>query len=174
MKGNEGYWGGGISIITQNFPKSPSILFHPLQFSISQTSPHWISPPRFSPSLDLERQPAPTVAQDPLPLSLDLTTPTLPLSGSRAADNCAAARPCALAGRATRGGSSRARASSSRCQGQLMIIIHWKGQTSHRPAVLFSQNKPATNNQPTVLFSQNKPAPAISHQPTEQAGRCIF
>jgi hypothetical protein len=39
MNGNEGYWGGGISIITQNFPKSPSILFHPLQSSISQTSP---------------------------------------------------------------------------------------------------------------------------------------
>jgi hypothetical protein len=39
MKGNEGYWGVGISIITQNFPKSPSILFHPLQSSISQTSP---------------------------------------------------------------------------------------------------------------------------------------
>jgi hypothetical protein len=39
MKWNEGYWGGGISIITQNFPKSPSILFHPLQSSISQTSP---------------------------------------------------------------------------------------------------------------------------------------
>jgi hypothetical protein len=37
------------------------------------------------------------------------------------------------------------------------------------PAVLFSQNKPATNNQPAVLFSQNKPAPAISHQPNEQA-----
>jgi hypothetical protein len=46
MKGNEGYWGGGISIITQNFPKSPSILFHPLQSSISQTSPpapHFLS-----------------------------------------------------------------------------------------------------------------------------------
>jgi hypothetical protein len=41
--------------------------------------------------------------------------------------------------------------------------------TSHQPAVLFSHNKPATNNQPTVLFSQNKPAPAISHQPNEQA-----
>jgi hypothetical protein len=40
---------------------------------------------------------------------------------------------------------------------------------SYQPAVLFSQNKPATSNQPTVLFSQNKPAPAISHQPTEQA-----
>jgi hypothetical protein len=40
MKGNEGHWGGGISIISQNFPKSPSILFHPLESSISQTSPH--------------------------------------------------------------------------------------------------------------------------------------
>jgi hypothetical protein len=40
---------------------------------------------------------------------------------------------------------------------------------SHQPAVLFSQNKSATNNQPTVLFSQNKPAPAVSHQPNEQA-----
>jgi hypothetical protein len=40
---------------------------------------------------------------------------------------------------------------------------------SHQPAVLFSHNKSATSNQPAVLFSQNKPAPAISHQPTEQA-----
>jgi hypothetical protein len=40
---------------------------------------------------------------------------------------------------------------------------------SHQPAVLFSQNKPATNNQPAVLFSQNKSAPAIGHQPNEQA-----
>jgi hypothetical protein len=40
---------------------------------------------------------------------------------------------------------------------------------SHQPAVLFSQNKSATSNQPTVLFSQNKPAPAVSHQPNEQA-----
>jgi hypothetical protein len=40
---------------------------------------------------------------------------------------------------------------------------------SHQPAVLFFQNKPANSNQPAVLFSQNKPAPAISHQPTEQA-----
>jgi hypothetical protein len=40
MNGNEGYWGGGISIISQNFPKSPSILFHPLDSSISQTSPY--------------------------------------------------------------------------------------------------------------------------------------
>jgi hypothetical protein len=40
---------------------------------------------------------------------------------------------------------------------------------SHQPTVLFSQNKSATSNQPAVLFSHNKPAPAISHQPTEQA-----
>jgi hypothetical protein len=40
---------------------------------------------------------------------------------------------------------------------------------SHQPAVFFSQNKSATSNQPAVLFSQNKSAPAISHQPTEQA-----
>jgi hypothetical protein len=40
---------------------------------------------------------------------------------------------------------------------------------SHQPTVLFSHNEPATSNQPTVPFSQNKPAPAISHQPTEQA-----
>jgi hypothetical protein len=37
--GNEENWGGGISIISQNFSKSPSILFHPLDYSISQTSP---------------------------------------------------------------------------------------------------------------------------------------
>jgi hypothetical protein len=42
---------------------------------------------------------------------------------------------------------------------------------SHQPAVLFSQNKPATSNQPAVLFSQSKSAPAISHQPNEQAAR---
>jgi hypothetical protein len=40
---------------------------------------------------------------------------------------------------------------------------------SHQSAVLFSQNKPSIINQPTVLFSQNKSAPAISHQPNEQA-----
>jgi hypothetical protein len=40
---------------------------------------------------------------------------------------------------------------------------------SHQPTVLLPQNKPATTNQPAVLFSQNKPAPAISHQPNEQA-----
>jgi hypothetical protein len=39
MNENEGYWGGGISIISQNFPKSPSILFHPLDSFVSQTSP---------------------------------------------------------------------------------------------------------------------------------------
>jgi hypothetical protein len=44
MSGNEGYWGGGISIISQNFPKSPSILFHPLDSSISQTSPECTIP----------------------------------------------------------------------------------------------------------------------------------
>jgi hypothetical protein len=44
-----------------------------------------------------------------------------------------------------------------------------KPATSNQPAVLFSQNKPATSNQPAVLFSQNKSAPAISHQPNEQA-----
>jgi hypothetical protein len=43
---------------------------------------------------------------------------------------------------------------------------------SHQPALLYSQNKPAISNQPAVLFSQNKPAPAISHQPNEQADRC--
>jgi hypothetical protein len=42
---------------------------------------------------------------------------------------------------------------------------------SHQPVVLFSQNKPATSNQPAVLFSRNKLAPAISHQPNEQAER---
>jgi hypothetical protein len=45
MNGNEGYWGGGISIISQNFPKSPSILFHPLDSSISQTRPEEIIQP---------------------------------------------------------------------------------------------------------------------------------
>jgi hypothetical protein len=40
---------------------------------------------------------------------------------------------------------------------------------SYQPAVVFSHNKPATSNQPAVLFSQNKSAPAISHQPNEQA-----
>jgi hypothetical protein len=38
---------------------------------------------------------------------------------------------------------------------------------SYRPAVLFSQNKPATGNQTAVFFSQNKSAPATSNQPNE-------
>jgi hypothetical protein len=42
---------------------------------------------------------------------------------------------------------------------------------AYQPTVFFSQNKPATSNQPTVLFPQNKSAPAISHQPNEQALR---
>jgi hypothetical protein len=40
--GNEGYWGGGISIISQNFSKSLSIPFYPLESSISQTRPKWV------------------------------------------------------------------------------------------------------------------------------------
>jgi hypothetical protein len=40
---------------------------------------------------------------------------------------------------------------------------------TYQPPVLFSQNKSATINQSTVFFSQNKPAPAVSHQPSEQA-----
>jgi hypothetical protein len=50
-----------------------------------------------------------------------------------------------------------------------MIIAVFVWLISHQPAVLFSQKKSAISNKPTVLFSQNKPAPAISHQPTEQA-----
>jgi hypothetical protein len=46
--------------------------------------------------------------------------------------------------------------------------------TSHHPAVLFSQNKSATSNQPTILFPHNKSAPAISHQPNEQAAKFQF
>jgi hypothetical protein len=51
----------------------------------------------------------------------------------------------------------------------VMAIALFVWLISHQPAVLFSRNKPATNNQPTVLFTQNKSAPAISHQPNEQA-----
>jgi hypothetical protein len=40
MNGNEGHCGGGISTISQNFPKSPLILFYPLESSISQTNPY--------------------------------------------------------------------------------------------------------------------------------------
>jgi hypothetical protein len=38
-----------------------------------------------------------------------------------------------------------------------------------RPVRLLISHQPTTSNQPAVLFSQNKPAPAISHQPNEQA-----
>jgi hypothetical protein len=41
--------------------------------------------------------------------------------------------------------------------------------TSQQYISLRSQNKPAITNQTAVLFSQNKPAPAICHQPNEQA-----
>jgi hypothetical protein len=45
--------------------------------------------------------------------------------------------------------------------------------TSQQYFSLRTNQPPATSqNQPTVLFSQNKPAPAISHQPTEQAQNC--
>jgi hypothetical protein len=49
----------------------------------------------------------------------------------------------------------------------LITLFAWL--ISHQPAVLLSQNKPAISNQPAVVFSQNKSAPAISHQPNEQA-----
>jgi hypothetical protein len=55
------------------------------------------------------------------------------------------------------------------CLLSLAVIALFAWLISHQPAVLFSQTKSATSNQPAVLFSQNKPAPAISHQPTEQA-----
>jgi hypothetical protein len=42
--------------------------------------------------------------------------------------------------------------------------------TSQQYFSLRTNQPPATSrNQPAVLFSRNKPAPAISHQPTEQA-----
>jgi hypothetical protein len=42
--------------------------------------------------------------------------------------------------------------------------------TSQQYFSLRTNQPPTTSrNQPAVLFSQNKPAPAISHQPTEQA-----
>jgi hypothetical protein len=50
---------------------------------------------------------------------------------------------------------------------QAIALFAWL--ISHQTGVLFSHNKLATSNQPAVLFSQNKSAPAISHQPTEQA-----
>jgi hypothetical protein len=53
------------------------------------------------------------------------------------------------------------------------LLISRNLRLSYQPAVLFSQNKLAINNQPTVCFSQNKSAPAISHQPNEQAARSV-
>jgi hypothetical protein len=42
--------------------------------------------------------------------------------------------------------------------------------TSQQYFYLRTNQPPATSrNQSAVIFSQNKPAPAISHQPTEQA-----
>jgi hypothetical protein len=52
-------------------------------------------------------------------------------------------------------------------QNQIATLFAWL--ISHQPAVLFSHSKPATSNQPAVFFSQNKSAPAIRHQPNEQA-----
>jgi hypothetical protein len=47
--------------------------------------------------------------------------------------------------------------------------------TSQQYFSLRTNQPPATSrNQPAVLFSQNKPAPAISHQPTEQAEEVIW
>jgi hypothetical protein len=45
--GNEGHWGGEIFIVSQNFAKSSSIIFHPLGSSISQTSPKGFAHPPF-------------------------------------------------------------------------------------------------------------------------------
>jgi hypothetical protein len=45
--------------------------------------------------------------------------------------------------------------------GSLAIFALFAWLISQQPAVLLSEQ--------TRLFSQNKPAPAISHQPTEQA-----
>jgi hypothetical protein len=50
-----------------------------------------------------------------------------------------------------------------------MICALFAWFISHQPVVLFAHTKSATSNQPAVLFSQNKPAPAIRHQPNEQA-----
>jgi hypothetical protein len=44
MNRNEEYWGEGISIISQNFSKSPSILFHPLDSSVSKQALRVIGP----------------------------------------------------------------------------------------------------------------------------------
>jgi hypothetical protein len=57
--------------------------------------------------------------------------------------------------------------------------FHFKNKTKGIGRVRLAYQPPAssnflseqttTSNQPTVLFSQNKSAPAISHQPNEQA-----
>jgi hypothetical protein len=52
MKGNEGHWGGGISIISQNFSKSPSILLNPPFPKQALSDPHMSTPHHF-PTLSL-------------------------------------------------------------------------------------------------------------------------
>jgi 4-amino-4-deoxy-L-arabinose transferase-like glycosyltransferase len=54
---------------------------------------------------------------------------------------------------------------------QTSILFAWF--ISHQPTVIFSLNKRDTSNQPAVLLSQYKSAPAISHQPNEQAVKSI-
>jgi hypothetical protein len=49
------------------------------------------------------------------------------------------------------------------------VQVKQKRLISLQPVVLFCENKTATSNQPAVLFSHSKSAPAISHQPNEQA-----
>jgi hypothetical protein len=66
-----------------------------------------------------------------------------------------------------RDAKEKAHAAGHKQRMQILTLFAWL--ISHHPAVFFSPNKPATSNQPAVLFSQNKSAPAISHQPTEQA-----
>jgi hypothetical protein len=68
-------------------------------------------------------------------------------------------------GRRLAGGDPEAREP----RGELHRRPHYFSLTTNQPPA--SRNKSATSNQPAVLFSQNKSAPAISHQPTEQAGR---
>jgi hypothetical protein len=81
-------------------------------------------------------------------------------------------RRCRLAAEATATATGgplptwRSRVTHSRTTDALFVCL-----ISHQPTVLFSHNKSAISNQPTVFFSQNKPAPAISHQPNEQAAR---
>jgi hypothetical protein len=40
---------------------------------------------------------------------------------------------------------------------------------AYQPPAIITFLSEQTSNQPAVLFSQNKPAPAIRHQPNEQA-----